>query len=43
MKILKSTILAVFMLLLFLPMHVNAQDDGPKVTLKFKNADTAVQ
>lgn len=43
MKILKSTILAAFALLLFLPMNVNAQDDGPKVTLEFKNAETAVK
>ncbi|WP_204344980.1 nuclear transport factor 2 family protein [Psychroserpens algicola] len=43
MKVLQKTMLAVFTLLLFLPMHVNAQKDQPKVTLEFKNAETANQ
>jgi ketosteroid isomerase-like protein len=43
MKTFKSILSVVFALLLFLPMHVNAQDEGPKVTLEFKNAETAVK
>ncbi|MDG5491461.1 nuclear transport factor 2 family protein [Psychroserpens sp. SPM9] len=43
MKVLKKTMLAAFTLLLFLPMHVNAQKDQPKVTLEFKNSETANQ
>lgn len=41
MKTLKSTMLTVITLLLFFPMHVNAQNSESKVTLEFKNAETA--
>ena len=43
MKTLKSTLFTAIILLLVLPMQINAQDNEPKITLDFENAKTAHQ
>jgi ketosteroid isomerase-like protein len=43
MRNLKKTVLTLFTLILILPLYINAQDSEPKVTLEFKNAETANQ